>query len=72
MSSSYRENEKAIMDIVKRGVESMTPGRNVKLVVYYKTGKTSQLVIKNNSPKKTTDLKKSCLRVQVELPSWRL
>ena len=44
MSSSYREDVKAIKDIVKLGVDSMTLEQNVKLIVHYKTRKTSQLV----------------------------
>ena len=42
MSSSYNEDAKAIKNIVKRVVESMTPAQKVKLVVYCKTRKTSR------------------------------
>jgi hypothetical protein len=46
-------------DIIKRGVESTTPQQPVKLLIYYKNKKTSELVIKNNPTKRTTDLKQS-------------
>ena len=59
MSSSYGEDERAMKDIVKQYLESMTPEQNVKRFAYYKTGKTSQLVMKNNPSKKSMDLKKS-------------
>ena len=65
MSSSYREDEKAIKDIVKRGVETMTPEQNVKLVVYYKPEKASP-VQEMYGPEEFF----SCVRVQ--LSSWGL
>ena len=68
MSSSYKEDEKAIKDIVKRGVESLTPEQGLKLIGYYKTRKTSELVVRNNPSIKTTDLKKSSVVYEYSCP----
>jgi PHD/YefM family antitoxin component YafN of YafNO toxin-antitoxin module len=68
MSSAYREDEKVMKDIVKRGVESTTPQQLVKLVIYYKNKKTSEVVIKNSPIKRTTDLKQSSVVYEYSCP----
>ena len=59
MTFKYSKDEKVIKDIVQRGVESTDPNQRIKLVVNYKSRKTSELVIKNNPCRIITHLKKS-------------
>lgn len=68
MSSAYKEDEKIMKDIIKRGVVSTTPKQSVELVIYYKNKKTSELVIKNNPIKRTTDLKRSSVVYEYSCP----
>jgi hypothetical protein len=68
MSNAYQEDEKIMKDIIKRGVESTTPQQPVKLLIYYKNKKTSELVIRNNPIKRTTDLKQSSVVYEYSCP----
>jgi hypothetical protein len=68
MSDKYVEDEKVIKDIIRRGVKSTTPEQDIKLVIYYKTRKTSELVVRNNPIVTTTDLKKSSVVYEYSCP----
>ena len=48
MSSSHKEDEKAIKRIISNNVKTTDEDAKLKLVIYYKTKSTASLVIKNN------------------------
>ena len=57
MSSAYKADEKAVRDIVYRNCIPSDPEDSLKLIIYYKSPKTSSLVMNNNLSKDTSDLK---------------
>ena len=58
-SNMHQEDERAIKQIVKRNVKPVNPEARIKFTIYYKSKKTSHLLLKN-SPKQDDDpLKKS-------------
>lgn len=48
MHKNYKVDEKIIKDIVAKNVKSIDPSSKVKVLIYYKNTKTSNLVMKNN------------------------
>lgn len=52
MNSGYKEDEKALKDIIHKNVHPK-PGHKIKTIIYYKSVKTSQLVMKNNEQKRS-------------------
>jgi hypothetical protein len=68
MSTKYMEDEKAIKNIIRRSVKSTTPEQKINLVIYYKTRKTSELVVKNNLNTISTELKKSSVMYEYKCP----
>ena len=59
MSSAYHEDEKAMRKIINDHVAPADDSTTVELRIYYKTQRTSQLVMKN-SPAKPMDKLKKC------------
>ena len=56
MSSEYRTEERIIKNIIERNVKPTNPEHIIELIIYYKTRKTSQLFIKNNSTRPPASL----------------
>jgi hypothetical protein len=52
MHSEHIKEERIMKEIIRKGVKSTTPNQNINLIIFYKTKKTSELLIKN-SPKPT-------------------
>ena len=52
MSTQYRMEEKAIRDIIRKNVKPTSPNQTIDLIIYYKTKKTSQLIMRNNTTAK--------------------
>ena len=53
--SAYKEEEKALKNIINRHVRTTDDSKNVKIVVYYKSKKSSSLLIRNQTaPKRKT------------------
>ena len=48
MTSAYSDEEKALKKIIYNNVKPVDPNSQVKLIIYYKTKRTSSLVLKNN------------------------
>jgi len=48
MSPAYKEDEKALKKIIKENVKATEADTEVKLIVYYKTKRTSSLVMRNS------------------------
>ena len=58
MSSAYKEDEKAMRKIISDHVAPADDNTTVELLIYYKTQRTSQLVMKNGPAKPVDKLKK--------------
>ncbi|XP_050699344.1 uncharacterized protein LOC126986892 [Eriocheir sinensis] len=58
-STAYKEDERVITQIVRRNVKPSDPNKQVKLVIYYTTKKTSHLLLKNTPSKEIESLQKS-------------
>ena len=56
MSSAYKEEEKALKRIIYNNVTPVNPDTNLNLVIYYKTRRTSSLVMKNSCLPQTSPL----------------
>ena len=48
MSSSYEADEKALQKIIKDIVKPVEPNTELKLIIYYNSNKTSNLIMKNS------------------------
>ena len=59
MSTAYKADEKALRDIIARNCIPSDPETNLRLIIYYKSPKTSNLVMNNNLSKDTSVLKAS-------------
>ena len=58
MSATYKQDEKQLMDIFHKHVSPSDPSNEVKLTIYYKSKKLSNLFIKNNvhsNPRETAN-----------------
>ena len=51
MNIGFKQDEKALKDIVHQNVKPKA-GHQLKMIIYYKSAKTSQLVMKNNEKKR--------------------
>ena len=56
MNSGYRQDEVALKEIIKDNIKIKKQNGRIKLVIYYKTRKSSQFFMKNNNGPKTRDL----------------
>ena len=59
MSTKYKTEEKVITDIIHRNVKTTDPNTKVKLIIYYNSKKTANLIMKNNSGHAPSVLQKS-------------
>ena len=58
-SSAYKEDERIITQLVRKNIKPSDPDKRVKLIIYYKTKKTSHLLLKNNPSIERESLQKS-------------
>ena len=58
ITPSWRKDEKIIRDIVSRNVTPILPDQRLRLKIYYKTPRTSSLIMRNN-PQATTTLQET-------------
>ena len=58
-STAYKEDERIMKEIIKRNIKPIDDNKQVKLIIYYKTKKTSQLLLRNSPQAKTEELQKS-------------
>lgn len=58
MNSRHKDDEKILKDLI-RGKVTMKDNNKLKLVIYYKSMKTRDFVMKNNLGKKVRDLSKT-------------
>ena len=49
MHYNYKSDEKILKTLIHRNILPTDPNKKIKLIIYYKISKTSNLVIKNNS-----------------------
>ena len=56
MSQDYKTEERIIKDIIYKNVKPTDPGKTLQLTIYYKSMKTSNLLIKNRPVKTKTPL----------------
>ena len=56
MSSSYKEDERVLKNIIKNNVVPTDTDAKIKLIIYYKTRRTSNLIMKNSCIPKPTEL----------------
>ena len=61
MSTNHQAEEDAIKKIIKKDVQPAKENDQINLVIYYKSMKTSNLLIRNNENKKPTELQSSHL-----------
>ena len=57
MSDAYKTDERILRDIIHRNCEPTHQGERLKLVVYYRSPKVSNLVMKNNLSMDSSPLK---------------
>ena len=57
MSTAYKTDEKAVRGIIARNCIPSDPQRRLKLIIYYRSPRTSNLVMMNNLSKDTSILK---------------
>ena len=68
MSTGYKTDERIITGIVNRNVTPVNQDDKVKLIIYYKNRKTSNLIMKNNVHDKCNDLSKTGVVYQYTCP----
>ena len=56
MNSNYKKDEKALRDILRDNIKTKSDDHQIKLMIYYKTSKTTNLFMKNNLGPKVRDL----------------
>ena len=61
MNPSYKKNEDAIKKILKNNVRVVNPNEHYKLIIYYKSTKTRDLIMKNNLTPKLRELARTNL-----------
>ena len=57
MSTSYKDDEKALHDIISRNCIPTRPKDNINFVIYYNSPKVSNMIMKNNLSCDNSDLK---------------
>ena len=70
MSSSYKADEKSPKKIVQANVKPVEPTAELKLIIYYKTRRTSSLIIKKQLPPPYFPATRCEPRVQVNMQVW--
>ena len=61
MNPNYKRNEKSIKEIINNNVRIINNSDHLQVVIYYKSIKTSNLVMKNNQSPKLRELARTCL-----------
>ena len=61
MSSGHREDEKALKEIIRTNIKTKEADTKLNVIIYYKSTKTSNLVLKNNPSLKLRDLARTHL-----------
>ena len=61
MNTNYKRNEKSIKEIINNNVKVINPNDRLQIVIYYKSTKTSNLVMKNNMSPKLRELARTNL-----------
>ena len=56
MNSGYSQDETTLKEIIKNNVKIKKENSRIKLIIYYKTRKTSQFFMKNNAAAKPRDI----------------
>ena len=59
MTSAWKKDEQAIRSIVRRNCKTTNEEQQLKVQVYYKSPKTSSLVMQNNLSRNTSTLKQT-------------
>ena len=58
MHPNYKEEEKAMKNIIKRNVKPVEENAEIDFIIYYKNNKTRNLIMKNNPRPNYDDLKR--------------
>ena len=61
MNPNYKRNEKSIKQIINNNIKLTNPDDKLKLVIYYKSTKSSNLVMRNNMSPKLRELARTNL-----------
>ena len=61
MNPHYQKNESAIKSILKEHVRVLNPNDHLQLIIYYKSTKTRDLIMKNNLTPKLRELSRTNL-----------
>ena len=65
---NYKEDEKALRKIINENITPTRENSKINLNIYYKSKKTSQLLLKNNPAPQPSDLKKRNVVYQFKCP----
>ena len=68
MHNNYKSDEKIFKTLIHRNILPTDPNKEIKLIIYYNKFKTSNLVIKNNSPPSIGVLQKTNVIYQFKCP----
>ena len=66
---NYKEDEKALRKIINENVTPTSENTKINLNIYYKSRKTSQLLLKNNPAPHPSDMKKRNVVYQFKCPA---
>jgi hypothetical protein len=61
MNPKYQKNEAAMRNIIKNNVKVINPNDRLQLIIYYKSTKTRELIMKNNQAPKLRELARTNL-----------
>ena len=61
MNQKYQQDESLVKEILKNNVRVTKPDDRIQLIIYYKSTKTSNLIMKNNLSPKLRDLARTNL-----------
>ena len=68
MSSGYKTDERVLKSIIEGGVTPVNRDDTIKLVIFYKNKKTSNLVMKNNNTQANDDMSRTGVVYQYTCP----
>ena len=68
MSSAYKVDERIIHEIIEENVKCVNTTDRLQLIIYYKNGKTSNLLMQNNLNTKNDTLKRTNVVYQFSCP----
>ena len=68
MSSAYKVDERIIHEIIEENVKCVITTDRLQLIIYYKNGKTSNLLMQNNLNTKNYTLKRTNVVYQFSCP----